>query len=73
MINTEALKSLIESNGLKIKYVAEKIGLTYQGFKNKLENKSEFTVTEVNKLCKLLNITDLTVKERIFFANRVDL
>lgn len=72
MTDTEQLRKIISNSGLKYSYVAEKIGLTYQGFKNKIENKNLFNVEEVDKLCKLLNITDIYQKEEIFFAKQSD-
>lgn len=72
MTNTERLRKIISNSGLKYSYIAEKIGLTYQGFKNKIENKNLFNVEEVDKLCKLLNITDVYQKEEIFFVKQGD-
>ena len=72
MTNTERLCKIISNSGLKYSYIAEKIGLTYQGFKNKIENKNLFNVEEVDKLCKLLNITDVYQKEEIFFVKQGD-
>ena len=72
MTNTERLRKIISNSGLKYSYIAEKIGLTYQGFKNKIENKNLFNVEEVDKLCKLLNITDVYQKEELFFAKQGD-
>lgn len=71
MTNTEELEMIIKESGLKKSYIAKAINLSRQGFKNKCENKSEFTSTEIASLCELLNITKLTDKERIFFAKQV--
>ena len=71
MTNTEELEKLISDSGLKKSYIAKEINLSRQGFKNKCENKSPFTSTQISKLCVLLKITDLKVKERIFFAESV--
>jgi len=72
MTNTKALREKIAERGLKLKFVAEKVGLSYQGLQNKIENKSDFTTTEISALCDLLNITSLKEKESIFFAVKVD-
>ena len=71
MTNTEALKKKIEEQGLKLGFIAEKLGLTQYGFANKVNNKTEFKSTEIKILCKLLNITSLEEKESIFFAEEV--
>lgn len=72
MTDTKALREKIAERGLKLKFVAEKVGLSYQGLQNKIENKSDFTTTEISTLCELLNITSLKEKESIFFATKVD-
>lgn len=68
MTNTDELCKLIDNSGFKMKFIAEKVGLTYQGLKNKVEGKTEFTTSEVKSLCELLRISSLKEKERIFFA-----
>lgn len=72
MVNTKELENEINKSGLKRCYLAEKMGLSRQGFRLKCINKNPFTVDEVAKLCELLNITKLTQKERIFFAKQVE-
>lgn len=42
MTNTVDLKELIRKKGLKMKYVAEYLGLSAYGFQLKVENKQEF-------------------------------
>lgn len=69
MADTVALRQLIDESGLKKAYVAKKIGLTYQGLKNKLDGISDFTVTEMNALCGVLNISTAKARERIFFRS----
>ena len=67
MTDTERLESLIKKSGYKYGYIAEKIGISYQALRNKLDNKSEFLPTEIEAICKLLNITALQDKNDIFF------
>lgn len=66
--NSKALRELIEAKGLKLKYVAEYLGLSSYGLSLKIENKQEFKTSEVSALCELLNIKSLDQKEKIFFA-----
>lgn len=73
MTNSEALRELIESKGLKMKYVAEYLGLSGYGFQLKVNNRQEFKTSEVYALCELLSIKSLETKERIFFAQKGDL
>ena len=67
LTDTNALKKIINNNGLKMKYVAEQLGLSSYGFSLKVENKQEFKTSEVAALCELLNIDSLDEKEKIFF------
>lgn len=71
MTDTVALKELISKKGLKMKYVAEYLGLSAYGFQLKVENKQEFKTSEVSALCDLLQIDSLSEKEKIFFAPKM--
>lgn len=71
MTDTQLLREYIERSGLKRVFVAKKIGLTYQGYLNKESGKSEFTQSEIQGLCELLNISKRD-RDRIFFARFVD-
>lgn len=71
MTDTTALRQLIDSKGLKLSYVAERIGLSAYGFSLKLNNKSEFRTGEIARLCELLGIS-VEQRDKIFFAQKVD-
>lgn len=69
MTNTELLRSIINKKGLKYKYIAQELGMTYYSLHKKINNVTEFTVPEVDKFCELLDIT--TSKQmRMFFFNQ---
>ncbi len=68
MTNSKLLRELIDEKGYKLKYVAEKLGLSSYGFQLKIDNKQEFKTSEVAVLCDILDITSLKKKEEIFFA-----
>lgn len=67
MNNTKLLEKKIAASGKKVKFLAEKVGLSYAGFRNCVINKAEFRVSQVDILCEELNITDLEEKEMIFY------
>lgn len=71
MTNTELLRQKIEESGYKMRFLAEKIGVTYQGFLYKVNNRSEFKASEIKTLCLLLSLSDKE-REAIFFADDVD-
>lgn len=69
MTNTELLEEKIKESGYKKSYIAKVIGLkSAYGLAKKIKNETEFKTSEVDALCKLLKISSLEEKERIFFA-----
>lgn len=70
MTNTELLRAKVDQSGYKIRFIAEKVGITYQGLLNKINNRSEFRASEIQALYDLLKLTE---KERvsIFFDQDV--
>lgn len=71
MTNAEMLRSKIDESGYKIHHIAEKCGLTYQGFLNKVNGKSQFTAPEIKTLRTMLKLSPDDV-ESIFFTDCVD-
>lgn len=71
MTNTQLLEDKIKQSGKKKKYLAEKCGLSMQGFRNCCKNKAEFKTGQIKILCAELGITKLTEKEAIFYAESV--
>lgn len=72
LTDTERLRDVIKVSGFKLQYLARQLGLSPYGFTLKLENKNEFKPSEILKLCEILNITDLELKESIFFTQNSD-
>ncbi|MBR5306850.1 MAG: hypothetical protein IKU47_08000 [Oscillospiraceae bacterium] len=70
MTNEKLLNEKIAQSGKKKTYLAEKCGLSYQGFRNCCTNKAEFKTSHVHILCEELGITSLKEKDAIFFAVR---
>ena len=61
------LRNLIKEKGFKLKYIAQKIGITYYTLQRKINNEVTFNSEEILKLCDILNLKDLEEKEKIFF------
>ena len=72
LTDSDALKSLIKSRGLKLKFVEDHLGLTSYGFALKLNNKQEFKTSEVAALFDLLEIKSLKEKDSLFFKTKDD-
>jgi len=71
MNSSQKLKAIVDNSGYKIKFIAQQIGLTYQGFLNRINDISMFRAHEITKICELLKIDDITRNE-IFFTDRVE-
>ena len=67
LTDTSLLREKIDQSGYKMRYIASKLGITLQGFLNKINNKTEFKAKEIQILYNLLNLTE-SERERIFFA-----
>lgn len=67
MVDTVLLEEQIEKSGKKKGYLAEKCGCTIQALRLKINGEYDFKNTETDILCSELDITDLTLKEKIFF------
>ena len=67
MTNTTLLKKKIDSSGYKVIFLAEKVGLTPQGFYKKLKDGSEWTFSQVMILKDLLYLTNEEVDSIFFF------
>lgn len=67
MTDTKELRKRIEESGLKYKHIAKQIGISSYALQMKIDNDSEFRVSEVEALSKILNLS-LTEKDAIFFA-----
>ena len=70
MTNSELLRKAVARSGYKKAYIAQCIGLSYQGYLNKERGESEFRQSEIEGICKLLDLT-AEEKESIFFATEV--
>lgn len=68
MTNTELLREKMAASGYKLRFIAAKAGLTYQGFLNKLNNEQEFKASEIMAISKLLNLTEAE-RTAIFFSD----
>ena len=72
MTDTVLLKQRIKDSGLKLQFIAEKMGISRYTLTMKINNDSEFTTSEVESICNILGIDSLTERNDIFFAKQVE-
>lgn len=68
MVDTELLEAKIRESGKKKKYLAQKCGLSTNGFRNCCRNLADFRISHIAILCQELEIHTLTEMNAIFFA-----
>lgn len=73
MTNTVLLRKIIKDSGLKLQFIAKEMDISRYTLSMKINNESEFTTSEVEKLCEILHITSLEDKNAIFFAKEVEI
>ena len=69
MVNTPYLEDKIKLSGKTKTFLADKCGLTNQGFYNKLKGIRPFTESEATILCDELSITTLAERKKIFLPD----
>lgn len=70
MTDTDKLREIIRLSGLKKAFIADKLGLSYQGYLNKEMGLTEFTAPEISILKDLLNLTSKQVIEIFLSKSR---
>lgn len=67
MTNEKALNKYIEDSGLKMQFIADKMGISRSSLNNKIKNRSEFRTGEIESLCGILGISSIAERHRVFF------
>lgn len=67
MTDTKELRRRIEEKGFKYGFIANQLGISRYTLQMKIDNDSEFRVSEVDALANLLGLS-LLEKDAIFFA-----
>lgn len=66
MVDIDALRKEIDDSGMTIVSIADKMGVNKYTIHNKLNEKTEFTVSEIEKLSDILHLT-VGQRNAIFF------
>ncbi len=72
MTSTNEVRKRIDEKGLKLNYIARKLGISPYSLSLKLNNQNEFKSSEISIMCDILGITNLKEKEALFFSHEVD-
>lgn len=56
MTNTEVLRERVKASGLKLQYIADRMGISRHSLTMKIEGKYEFKPSEIKTLSGLLRI-----------------
>ena len=72
MTNSKLIRQTIKDRGLKISFVAKKMGLSPFGLQKKMDNQTEFKVSEVESFCNAVGGLSRDDMIQIFFAEEVD-
>lgn len=67
MTDTKALREVIEETGIKITFLAQKIGISRECFYQKMRNETEFKASEIKALAKVLHLS-AERRDAIFFS-----
>jgi hypothetical protein len=68
LTNTALLESIIAGRGLKKNYIAKMLDITPETLGRKIKNTAEFKASEIDKMCQILAIDDLEIRDAVFFA-----
>ena len=71
MVNYTLLSETINDSGLRIEYIANRLGITVQAFRLKRLGMNEFTLKEITALQDVLHL-DKRRFNSIFFAKDVE-
>lgn len=71
MTNTTLLEQLIKDSGLKLSFIAEKLGITRQALYKKIKGLAQFVGPEIKIMCELLKLETWAQIQPVFFADNV--
>lgn len=72
MVDSELLKECIKKSGLKYYFIAKRLGISRYALQMKIENETEFKLSEAVALAEMLNMSE-KLMFKIFFGQELDL
>ena len=67
LVNYDLLRECIRKSGLRISYICERLHISREAFRLKMNGSREFKVSEMKILCDLLELSP-DMRDAIFFA-----
>ena len=67
LVNLDLLRDYIRKSGLRISFICDRLGLSRESFRLKMNGTREFKVSEMKTLCDVLELAP-DVRDAIFFA-----
>ena len=71
MVDSELLKECVEKSGLKYNFIAKMLGISRYALKMKINNESQFKISEAIALAEILNMSEKMMFD-IFFGKELD-
>lgn len=71
MTNTELLEKLIRDKGLKLSFIAAKLGISRQALHKKIKGLVPFNGPEIKIMCELVGLKTWAKIKPVFFADDV--
>ena len=68
MVDTKVFLDVVKDNGMTLRGVAKKMGMSYASLYRKTRNVTPFRISEVEMICRIVGISTKAEKERIFSA-----
>ena len=70
MVNRKLLRERIDAKGIKIRFIADKLGISHQSMYDKVNGRTEFKESEIAILIDILDLSPEDVM-LIFFTREV--
>lgn len=68
MTNTKLFLKILKEKKITQSELAKKSNMTRQSLSMKIHNVREFVPSQIDKICEVLEITDIALRDALFFA-----
>ena len=71
IIDVDRLKDVISNTGISIVAIANKMGITREGFYKRMNGETEFKASEIISLSRILRLSKID-RDKIFLSTKVN-